>query len=433
MSGADDMNEKIELDQDQFLPEQNQDNGKYPGRRRKGFAKGFISGLIVAVAVIAAAVFGLSRSSLLQIYIFPSSSYEAVLDDETVEKIETLSAYIQSTYYEDVDIEELREGLYVGLFDCLDSYSRYYTEEEYQDLLESTLEGTYCGIGASLQQDEDTMTVTVVHVYDGSPAQEAGLQTGDVISMVDDYEAASMELSELVTFIRGEENTTVHLVTYRNGEMIEYDIERRNLTFPTVTSDMLAGSVGYIAVSEFTEATTEQFTTALEELQAQGMESLIVDLRSNPGGVLTTVCDMLDEILPEGLILYTEDRNGDRVEYTTTDDTYLDLPLVVLVNENSASASEIFAGAIQDRDAGTIVGTTTYGKGVVQSVHTLTDGSAFKVTTHKYYTPGGTCIQGIGITPDIEIEYEFLGGEDDTYSYDLDNQIQKALEILQND
>ncbi len=433
MSGADDMNEKIELDQDQFLPEQNQDNGKYPGRRRKGFAKGFISGLIVAVAVIAAAVFGLSRSSLLQIYIFPSSSYEAVLDDETVEKIETLSAYIQSTYYEDVDIEELREGLYAGLFGCLDSYSRYYTEEEYQDLLESTLEGTYCGIGASLQQDEDTMTVTVVHVYDGSPAQEAGLQTGDVISMVDDYEAASMELSELVTFIRGEENTTVHLVTYRNGEMIEYDIERRNLTFPTVTSDMLADSVGYIAVSEFTEATTEQFTTALEELQAQGMESLIVDLRSNPGGVLTTVCDMLDEILPEGLILYTEDRNGDRVEYTTTDDTYLNIPLVVLVNENSASASEIFAGAIQDRDAGTIVGTTTYGKGVVQSVHTLTDGSAFKVTTHKYYTPGGTCIQGIGITPDVEIEYEFLGGEDDTYSYDLDNQIQKALEILRND
>ncbi|MCC8082240.1 MAG: S41 family peptidase [Lachnospiraceae bacterium] len=427
------MSEKTELDQGQFIPEEERGKRKHSGRQRRGFAKGFFSGLIVAAAVVAVAVFGLSRSSLLRIYLFPSSSYEAVLDDETIEKVETLSAYIQSTYYEDVDVEELREGLYTGLFDSLDSYSRYYTEEEYQDLLENTLEGTYCGIGASLQQDEDTMTVTVVHVYDDSPAQEAGLQTGDVISMVDDYEASSMELSELVAFIRGEENTTVHLVTYRNGEKMEYDIERRNLAFPTVTDDMLDGSVGYIAVSEFTEATTEQFTTALTELQGQGMESLIVDLRSNPGGVLATVCDILDEVLPEGLILYTEDRDGNRVEYTTTDDTCLDIPLVVLVNENSASASEVFAGAIQDRDAGTIIGTTTYGKGVVQTVHTLPDGSAFKVTTHKYYTPGGTCIQGIGITPDVEIEYEFLGGEDDSYSYDLDNQIQKALEILQAD
>ncbi|MCD7922318.1 MAG: S41 family peptidase [Clostridiales bacterium] len=425
------MNEKTELDQRQFKAEEEHGKRKRSDRRRRGFAKGFLSGLIVAAAVIAVAVFGLSRSSLLRIYLFPSSSYEAVLDEETVEKIETLSAYIQSTYYEDVDVEDLREGLYTGLFDGLDSYSRYYTEEEYQDLLESTLEGTYCGIGASLQQDDDTMTVTVVHVYDDSPAQEAGLQAGDVISMVDDYEASSMELSELVSFIRGEENTTVHLITYRNGEKIEYDIERRNLVFPTVTDDMLDGLVGYIAVSEFTDATTEQFTTALADLQGQGMESLIVDLRSNPGGVLATVCDILDEILPEGLILYTEDRDGNRVEYTTTDDTYLDVPLVVLVNENSASASEVFAGAIQDRDAGTIVGTTTYGKGVVQTVHRLADGSAFKVTTHKYYTPGGTCIQGIGITPDVEIEYEFLGGEDDSYSYDLDNQIQKALEILQ--
>ncbi len=396
-------------------------------RGNHGFAKGFLTGVVVAVVAVTA-VFSAASATGLKLR---SSSGAYVLDSDTVEKIETLAAYIQSNYYEEVDIEELREGLFEGLFENLDIYSQYYTEEEYESLLESSLEGTYCGIGASLQQDEETMVVTVVRVYEGSPAEEAGLASGDVIYMVDDYEATSMELSELVTHIRGEENTSVHLVTYRNGEEIEYDIERKNLTFPTVSSDMLDGSVGYIAVSEFTEATTEQFTEALDDLQGQGMEALIVDLRSNPGGVLTTVCDMLDEILPEGLILYTEDRNGNREEYMSTDDTSLDLPLVVLVDGNSASASEIFAGAIQDRDAGTIVGTTTYGKGVVQSVRALSDGTAFKVTTHKYYTPGGTCIQDIGITPDVEIEYEFLGGEDDDYSYDLDNQIQKALEILQ--
>ena len=425
------MNEKITMDQNQFVSEQGPEE-KQSGKRRRGFGKGFLSGVVVAVAAVAVLTIGLTMSSRMRIYLFPSS-YEAILDDETAEKIETLSAYIQSSYYEDVDAEELRDGQYQGLFENLDSYSQYYTAEEYESLLEDTLEGTYCGIGASLQQDEDTMTVTVVHVYDDSPAQEAGLQEGDVIVKVDDCEATSVELTDLVSFIRGEENTSVHLVTYRDGETIEYDIVRKNLTFPTVESAMLEDSIGYIAVSEFTEATTEQFEEAISDLQSQGMEALIVDLRSNPGGVLTTVCDMLDDILPEGLILYTEDRDGNRTEYTSSDERSLDIPLAVLVNGSSASASEIFAGAVQDRGAGTIIGTTTYGKGVVQSVQTLSDGSAFKLTTHTYFTPGGTCIQGIGITPDVEIEYEFLGSEEDDYSYDLDNQIRKALEILRED
>ena len=161
------------------------------------------------------------------------------------------------------------------------------------------------------------------------------------------------------------------------------------------------------------------------------MTALIVDLRSNPGGMLTSVCDMLDDILPKGLLVYTEDRSGKRVDYTSTDEKTLDLPLAVLVNGYSASASEIFAGAIQDRKAGTIIGTTTYGKGVVQSILTLKDGSAFKITTNRYFTPSGTCIQGIGITPYEELEYEFTGPEGAGYSVEYDNQIQKALEVLQ--
>ncbi len=421
------MEVQSEFEPEITLPEQSPQKPKKK-RKKTGFFKGFLFGVLFTVIIGGGAIGILSGK-----FFVSQSSYQAVLDSATITKIETLAACIQEYYYEDVDIEDLRAGLFAGLFENLDVYSQYYTEEEYNSLLESSIEGTYCGIGASLQQDADTMLVTIVRVYDGSPAEEAGLQAGDIIYKVDDYEATSMELSELVLCIRGEENTSVHLVTYRDGVCIEYDVVRQNLTYPTVTSEMLDNQVGYIAVSEFTGETTEQFESALQELQEQGMTALLVDLRSNPGGMLTTVCDMLDLILPEGLILYTEDRDGERVEYTTTDDTSLDVPLAVLVDGNSASASEIFAGAVQDRQAGIIVGTTTYGKGVVQSIRTLKDGTAFKLTTNKYFTPNGTCIQGIGITPDVEIEYEFLGGEDDVYSYEFDNQIQKALEVLVNE
>ena len=400
--------------------------GNRKKRKRSGFGKGFVAGAIV-MAVICGGLFvmtsgvrGLSASSDL-------------LDKNTRTKIQSLAQYIQSNYYEDVDTDTLQEGLYAGLFDKLDVYSQYYTADEAKQLFESNISGTYCGIGASLQQDAETKTVTVMHVYDGSPAQEGGLKEGDVIVSADDYEAASMDLTEFVNHIRGEEDTKVHLVITRSGESenLEFDITRKNLVLPTVTSQMLKNNTGYIQVTEFTEHTTEQFEEALQTLQNQEMTSLIVDLRSNPGGMLTSVCDMLDDILPKGLLVYTEDRSGNREDYNSTDDKSLDLPLAVLVNGYSASASEIFAGAIQDRKAGTIVGTTTYGKGVVQSILSLKDGSAFKLTTSRYFTPNGTCIQGIGITPDVELDYEFTGSEDATYSVDYDNQIQKALEILQ--
>lgn len=411
--------------QEQLYQKMPENFSEVPARRNTDFRKGVLTGVILAAAVMF--IFWLGSSGLQRLL----HADDAVLDRQTVNKIEELSAYIQNSYYEEVDAGELREGLYQGLYNNLDVYSRYYTKEEYEELYENSLSGIYCGIGAGLQQDKETMEVTVIRVYEGTPAQEAGLQEGDVISRVEEYDASSMELSELVNHIKGEENSSVHLVIYRNGEQMEYDVERRSLSLPVVDSEMLANHTGYIAVSEFTEAGADQFREALTELKNQGMESLIVDLRDNPGGVMESVCSMLDEILPKGLIVYTEDRSGNRKEYESTDEESLDLPLVVLVNENSASASEIFAGAIQDRDAGTILGTTTYGKGVVQSIRVLEDGSAFKLTTHRYFTPGGTCIQDVGITPDVELEYEFLGGENDTYDYSLDNQIQKALEILQ--
>ncbi len=404
---------------------QKKDRREKKGRFR--FLRGFLTGVIVAAAVLVVLV------AVGRVSVGVSYSDRELLDTATEEKIDLLAGYIEENYYEEVEIEDLRTGLFAGLFDNLDVYSQYYTPEEYQDLMESQVEGTYCGIGAGLQQDEETDVVTVIRVYEDSPALEAGLMVGDIILQADEYEATDMDLDELVSHIRGEEGTSVHLLIYRDGEEMEFDIPRRSLSYETVVSEMLADQIGYLEITEFTESTVEQFEKALEKLKEQGMEALIIDLRYNPGGVLDVVCEILDDILPEGLIVYTEDRDGNREDFRSTNERELAVPLAVLVNGSSASASEIFAGAVQDREAGTLIGTTTYGKGVVQSIRALSDGSALKLTTQRYFTPNGTCIQGIGITPDVEIEYEFLGGEEDEYSYDLDNQIQEAFRVLKGE
>lgn len=243
-----------------------------------------------------------------------------------------------------------------------------------------------------------------------------------------------MELSELVTHIRGDKGTTVHMQIAREGEAdyLELDIERDKVEVPTVTSEMLDNHIGYIAITEFAEPTEEQFMQAVNSLKDQGMESVIIDLRDNPGGYLTAVTEILDDILPEGLTVYTEDKYGNRQNYTSDEEHKMDYPMAVLVNENSASASEIFAGAIKDYQYGTLIGTKTFGKGIVQSVRQLSDGSAIKLTTAKYYTPKGNYIHEVGIEPDVELEYEYTGDKNADYDKAYDNQIQKAIEILNN-
>ena len=359
-------------------------------------------------------------------------TYDSLLDSETVDKINKIAAAIQSSYYEDVDTEELTEGLFQGLFNALDVYSQYYTAEEYADLYATSIEGSYSGIGATLQEDADTGLPTVIKVQSDSPAEEAGIQVGDVLIAADEYESADMDLTEFVSHVKGEEGTTVVLTVYREGEedYLEIEVERRQLTIESVVWEMLENDTGYIQISEFSDSTTEQFEEALTELTEAGMTGLIVDLRDNPGGTLTSVVEILEYIVPEGLIVYTQDKYGNTSEYESTGENAIDIPLAVLVNGSSASASEIFAGAVKDQECGTLIGTTTYGKGIVQGLQELSDGSAIKMTISRYYTPNGVCIQGTGIEPDIELEYEFLGGEDDSYDYSLDNQIQAALDVL---
>lgn len=345
-------------------------------------------------------------------------------------KLSSLIQLIKDYYYIDVDDETLQNGLYEGLFESLDDpYSEYYTEDEYDELM-STLSGNYAGIGALLQKNIETGEVNITKVYSDTPAEKAGLQAGDSIVSADEYLAVDMDLDEFVQHIRGEEGTSVALVISRDGEEMTITCERETIATPTVESKMLENNIGYIAVSQFTESTYDDFVEAYEDLESQGMTAVVFDMRNNGGGLVDSVVKMLDYLLPEGTVVYTMDRNDYKVEYSSDADNYKDIPMAVLVNGNTASAAEIFTGAIRDFEYGTIIGTQTYGKGIVQSTVDLGDGTAVKITTSRYYTPSGECIHGTGITPDIVLEYEFLGGEDDSYSVEYDNQLQKALEVL---
>lgn len=356
---------------------------------------------------------------------------DALLDDEVIEKIDEIYSYMNIYYYGDFEKEDIYNSIYSGVMESLDDpYSVYYTPEEYKDMQVST-SGTYYGIGAGVSQDLTTMEVTITKVYRGTPSEEAGLKNGDQIISVEGIEATSVEVSELVQHIRGEAGTTVHMVIYRPSteETLEFDVERRHVELPSIEGEMLEDGIGYIQITEFQDKTDEQFEVMLKQLQKQGAKGLIIDVRANPGGLLTTVVNLLDQVLPEGLLVYVEDKYGNRDEYTS-DAACLDMPIVVLTDEHSASASEIFAGAMKDYEYATLVGKTTYGKGIVQNVIPLSDGDALKITVAKYFTPKGNDIHQIGVVPDVEVEYEYTGPEDEDYNKQYDSQFLKALEIM---
>lgn len=414
-----------------------------PEKKKSKFGWGIVTGVLGTVLAAGAALNVFCKTTGTTIYIMNASdaskpaitaadSDSTLLNEDTVKKINELGTYIDYYYYDDVEEQELRDGLYAGLLEGVgDKYSVYYNADEYADLQVSTT-GQYYGIGAGLSQNKTTMEVTVNKIYEGTPSEAAGMKKDDVILSVDGTEATSMELTNLVKLIRGDEGTTVHIEIYRPSteENLSFDVERADVTLPSVSSQMLENSIGYILIDSFETDTAKQFEQALADLQAQGMKSLIVDVRYNPGGMLTSVVQILDDILPEGLLVYIEDKYGNRQDYNSDGDTYLDCPIAVLMNENSASAAEIFAGAIKDYDYGTLIGTTTYGKGIVQTIFPLENGDAVKITTAKYFTPKGNYIHGVGIDPDIELEYEYLNPDGEEYEMQYDNQVQKAIEVL---
>lgn len=396
------------------------------GRRRKrrfgaGFAAGALSVLLIGICAWGA--IGILRGG------FPFGTYASgqVSENDVSAKLDLLNSLIDQYYlYEgEVDEDALAEGIYSGYTAALgDPYTEYYDREETAALMEST-SGVFSGIGATMTQNTDGPGAVITAVYEGSPAAEAGLQAGDVISKVDGNDVSGMDLDSIVSLIKGGKGTEVKITVLRYGQEIETAAVRDIIQMQTVDSVMLDDQVGYISVSEFDDVTYDQFKSALDSLEAQGMAGLVIDLRNNPGGNLDTVTDMLKLLLPEGPIVSITDKNGDTEEITCDGSNEFTKPLAVLVNQYSASASEVFCGAVQDYGIGSIVGVTTFGKGVVQQLMDLGDGTCLKVTIAEYYTPSGRSINGVGVKPDVEAEYVY-----DAENPEADNQLETAVETV---
>jgi len=395
-------------------------------KKKKGYGAGIVTGILATVLVSLLLLGG------FRVITNTAGSYASgkVTEKEVSKKLNKLNALIDKYYlYEDeIDTDQLAEGIYSGYTSALgDKYTVYYDEDETKALMEST-SGTFSGVGATLTKDADTGYATIVNVYEDSPAEKAGLKAGDILEKIDDHEVGDEQLDTVVSWIKGEKGTDVKITVLRDGEELELTATRDTIEVKTVSYEMKENQIGYIRVSEFDTVTYDQFKEALDDLENQGMQGLVVDLRNNPGGSLDTVTNMLRLLLPEGTIVSTKDKNGKTDEITCDGTHEFKKAMAVLVNQYSASASEIFSGAVQDYGTAKIVGVTTYGKGVVQQLMDLGDGTCLKVTIAEYYTPNGRSINGKGVEPDVEVEYQY-----DEENPKADNQLDQALSTVQEE
>ncbi len=384
---------------------------------KKGFIKGALTGALLTLLVVSLAACGLQHIN------------EGIISSDTETKLSYLKKLIDETYLHDIKEKDLNEGIYKGYVEGLgDQYSAYYDKKETKELSES-LDGSFSGIGAVMTQDASSGVITITQVYDDSPAKKAGIKAGDILYRVEEKTVTGKDLDKVVSWIKGKKGTKVNLTLLRgtNSDKIKVTATRDVINVETVKYKVLENQIGYISISEFDSVTGAQFAKALKQLQKKNIEGLVVDLRNNPGGSLSTVCDILDSILPKGLIVYTKDKNGKKEEYTSDEKHRLNLPMSVLVNGQSASASEIFAGAVQDYGKAEIIGTQTYGKGVVQNLFDLKDGTCVKLTPSEYFTPKGRNIDGKGITPDVKIEYKYNAKDPKA-----DNQLDKAVSVVKD-
>ena len=406
---------------------------------RKGyFLGGLVLGAVLALLVVGVGYAGyqvqrVMEESPAETQTPAPAQGESAVSSEMIDKLKIVEKVIRNFYYkEDYQNLDLQEGAYRGMLEALgDPYSTYYSAQELAELMNQT-EGIYYGIGAFVSLDEVSNYPKIVRPIDNTPAQEAGLRADDIIYEVDGQSTYGMDLTMVVNQIKGEEGTTVSLTIYRPGEpdYLHMDVERRKVETPTVTYESLEQGMGYIQITEFDDVTVKQFEDALAQYRTEGKKGLILDLRANPGGNLSAVVDVARMLLPQGLIVYTEDRNGRRTEYTCQGEQAFDQPMVVLVDGNSASASEILAGAIQDYGIGTLVGTTTFGKGIVQQIVDLRDGTAVKLTVSSYFTPKGRNIHGTGIERDQVCEFDGDAYYAENAADWYDNQLEFANEVL---
>jgi len=354
------------------------------------------------------------------------------LPKDISEKINAIYKILDENYVYEYDYEQTVESIYSGLvYGVGDPYTSYMTAETLTKYMEET-EGVYTGVGTVVSVDEKTNRVVIISPYEGYPGARAGLLPGDAIVKVDDQDIFGDALDEAVSLMRGEPGTSVKLTIYRESEnrMFDVDIIREVINMPTVSHKVLDDQIGYLRITNFDRVTTQQFNDAYADLRAQNIRGLIIDLRNNPGGLVSVVCNIADTLLPRGTIVSSEDKHGRR-EVEKSDDRCIDIPLLILVNGNSASASEILAGAVKDLGVGELVGTQTFGKGLIQTLFPLPDGSAVKVTIARYFTPSGVCIQGEGIPVDYEVEMsDELSVQISTLTVDEDVQLKKAIEVM---
>lgn len=406
-----------------------------PPRKKKsqGFASGMIIGAVSAFMAVILLILSVAAVCIAKGYIHIGVNGDVYIQSDAVTdsdgigsevegKLNAIDSVLESFYFGDVDDETAKDNIYKAYLSSYgDKYTMYYTADEYKALKEST-NGKFYGIGAVCQLSGEG-GVLLVDVYDNGAGYQAGLRSGDRVVNVDGRDITDMELSSAVALIKGDKGTSVTLEVIRGTERLTFSAVRDAVEAKTVSYTLLDNNIGYLSISQFEEVTTKQFKAAVEDLQSQGMKGLVIDIRNNPGGLLDTVVGMLKYMLPDGLIVYTEDKQGNRKEYKGQDNDEFNLPLAVIVNGNSASASEIFVGAIQDYGKGTIIGTQTYGKGIVQTVKPLTDGSAIKFTIAKYFTPKGQDIHGKGVTPDMVVEYDT--------DADVDTQLDAAIKNVE--
>ena len=392
-------------------------------KKKRPFRLGFLVGMLVMLLLCVGSFFAL----LLTRHLYLAGG-EGLVDAEVIAKAETIYAYLDQYSIYDFDETALREGMFDGLLDGTgDKYAEYYNADEIKDLF-ADYNGDFCGIGVLLRTNSDDQAY-VSGVYDDSPALEAGFQEGDILIAVDGQSLAGMSRTEIAELVRGPENTQVVITVYREDtdETLDLTCTRKKLKKIDVEYRMVSDTIGYIWIKDFDDVTTEQFIEALNALKEQGLEDLIIDLRMNTGGLFRVSLEIAREIMCEGLIVSIEDSTGEMKEYSCDGDKEFGGRIVILTDGYTASASEILAGALKDNGMAVTLGTTTFGKGLVQDFYYLSDGSCIKFTTNSYYTPSGAAINGVGIAPDIEVEFD----GDLYYDEGIDNQIEAAVEYLE--
>lgn len=371
---------------------------------KKSFSRGLLLGSSCCLLLVLIFGFVLVFTGRVSVPSAGNSGASEELKKKVERKAKVLESYIDTYFLDEINEEKMADSVYKGIIDGLgDEYAAYYNKEEYQQIQEST-SGVFCGIGAYISADTDTGIVSIVKPMKNSPAEKAGVKAGDIIFAVDGKEVTGMEISQVQAMVKGERGTKVKLSLVRDKEQKEVEVTRDEIEEDTVAYRMLPGKIGYVQVSGFEQVTPAQYEKAMKALEKKGQKGMIIDLRDNGGGLLDAAVDMLDRILPKGVVVYSKDKDGNKQEFFAEEDDTFQKPLVILVNENSASASEVFSGAIQDEKAGILMGTQTFGKGIVQSMFDLGDDTGLKMTTAKYYTPKGRNIHGKGLTPDKKVD-----------------------------